>query len=67
MLHMPPQPYLTSATVCDALGIKRHTLSRWVAAGRITPAIKAPGLRGAFLFDPAEVERLRTELTKAAS
>lgn len=49
---------LTSAEVCERLNIDRSTLSRWVASGRITPALKMPGIRGPFLFDPAEVERL---------
>jgi predicted site-specific integrase-resolvase len=53
---------LTSADVCDKLGIDRSTLSRWVAGGRIATAYKLPGPRGAFLFDPAEVARVKTEL-----
>jgi excisionase family DNA binding protein len=50
---------LTSAEVCERLNIDRSTLSRWVAAGRIAPALKMPGLRGPFLFDPAEVDRVK--------
>ena len=50
---------LTSAQVCDELGIDRSTLSRWVVAGRIEPATKLPGLRGAYLFERAEVERVK--------
>lgn len=50
---------LTSSEVCDALNIDRSTLSRWVASERITPTMKMPGLRGPFLFDPAEVERVK--------
>ena len=53
-----PQPLLHSAEVCEILGIDRSTLSRWVAAGRIPAAQKLPGLRGPFLFDPADVERI---------
>lgn len=52
----PTDSLMTSAEVCDRLGIDRSTLSRWVAAKRITPALKMPGVRGPFLFDPAEVE-----------
>lgn len=52
------QDLLTSAEVCDRLEINRSTLTRWVAAGRIEPATKMPGLRGGFLFEQAEVERL---------
>ena len=57
-----PAAYITSAGVCALLKIDRSTLSRWVAAGKITPAVKAPGLRGAFLFDPAEVRRLSEQV-----
>ena len=47
--------------VCDLLGIDRSTLTRWVASGRLTPAFKAPGLRGAYFFHRADVERLARE------
>lgn len=60
MAHLPD--FLTSAAVCEALHIDRSTLSRWVASGRIQPATKLPGLRGAFLFDPSEVERIKSEV-----
>ena len=38
------------------------TISRWVSLNRLTPVAKAPGKRGAFFFDRADVERLATEL-----
>lgn len=53
---------LTSGQVCGNLNIDRSTLSRWVATDRITPAFKMPGLRGAFLFSPDEVARVRQQL-----
>lgn len=62
---MPPRAQttlMTSAETCESLGIDRSTLSRWVAAGRIAPAMKGNGIRGPFYFDPAEVERVRQEL-----
>lgn len=59
MCAMTSPTLLHSAEVCERLNIDRSTLSRWVAAGRIVPATKLPGLRGPFLFDPAEVERVR--------
>lgn len=52
---------LTSAEAARQLNIDRSTLSRWVADGKVTPALKAPGLRGAYFFDSAEVERLKTK------
>lgn len=56
---------LTSAEVCALLHINRSTLTRWVAAGRITPETKLPGIRGAFIFSAAEVERVRAEVGAA--
>lgn len=53
---------VTSAEVCTALSIDRSTLTRWVASGRIQSAMKMPGKRGAFLFAPTEVERVKREL-----
>lgn len=38
------------------LGINRSTLTRWVAAGHITPAVKAPGYKGIMLFNRSEIE-----------
>jgi len=56
-MHNTPQ-FVTSADVCEQLQIDRSTLSRWVAFGKIDPVQKLPGLRGAFLFTPEEVERV---------
>lgn len=55
---------LASIEVCAELGIDRSTLSRWVAAGRITPSYRLPGPKGAFLFSRDEVERVRDERTQ---
>jgi predicted site-specific integrase-resolvase len=52
---------LTSVQTAERLGIDRATLTRWVQAGRITPVMKLPGIRGPALFDPADVERVRVE------
>lgn len=49
---------MTSAAVCEHLGIDRSTLIRWVQAGRIEPAFKFPGRNGAYLFDTSAVEAL---------
>lgn len=59
MAHKPT--LLNSAEVCTQLSIDRSTLSRWVQSGRIAPAVKLPGLRGPFLFEPAEVDRVKAE------
>lgn len=65
---MPTTPnLLQSAEVCARLGIDRSTLSRWVAAGKIRPAYKLDGLRGAFLFRPSDVDRLASDVGQVAS
>ena len=61
VLPMTTAP-IPSAEACERLGIDRSTLSRWVAAGRITPTFRLPGATGSMLFDPKDVERLEREL-----
>lgn len=57
---MPSSPKLiTSAEACDQLRIDRSTLSRWVSAGKIKPAMQGPGPSGAFWFTEQSVNALR--------
>ncbi len=42
------------------------TFNRWVEAGRITEAAKAPGLRGARFFLRSDVEALAASLLQPA-
>lgn len=59
---------LSSAEAATILGIHQTTVSGWVASGRLKAAHKLPGLRGAYLFAPSEVERVRaTQTAEAAS
>jgi hypothetical protein len=53
---------IASSQACERLGIDRSTLSRWVQLGKITPAMRLPGNRGAMLFDPAAVDTLAADL-----
>lgn len=57
--------FLGTADVCRTLRMNKSTLTRWVGSGRITVVQKLPGKNGAYLFDPAEVERVRAELAAA--
>lgn len=50
--------FMTTAEVAEAFGKSIKTITRWVAADRITPIKRLPGPRGAFLFDPSDVEAL---------
>lgn len=57
--------YLTSAETCALLDdLDRSTLVRWVQAGKLKPAKKLPGLRGAYLFDRRDVEAIRAARAK---
>lgn len=50
---------ITTAEALEVLGkSSATTISRYVTAGKLTPARKLPGLRGAYLFRRADVERL---------
>jgi predicted site-specific integrase-resolvase len=61
----PLEHYKPSAEVCTELRIDRSTLSRWVAAGKLTPAFKLPGMRGGMYFAPEDVEALRSHKVAA--
>ena len=58
-MHTTTDDLLTSEEACAALGVDRSTLHRRVQRGDITPARKLPGLRGAYLFTRAEIERAK--------
>lgn len=51
------EPHLTTAEVAKRLGVTPSRIAQLVADKRLSPAAKAPGKRGAFLFLPEEVER----------
>ena len=58
---MPTAPDLIgSRDVCRIFEIDKSTLSRWVASGKLTPALRLNDkTNGAFLFQRRDVERLR--------
>ncbi len=58
----PTSKHMTTAEVSALLGKDKTTVNRWADSGRLRTAAKAPGLRGARLFDPADVEALAAEL-----
>lgn len=51
--------FKTTREVAEVLGVSPAQVTRLVASGDLTPAAKAPGLRGAFLFTKEEVEQAR--------
>lgn len=44
---------LTTRDVADAFKVSTREIARRVETGALEPAVKLPGLRGAFLFDPS--------------
>ena len=57
---MPATPDLIgSREVCRLLDVDKSTLSRWVAAGKITPVLRtSSSTNSAFLFNRRDVEKL---------
>ena len=53
---------VNTAQALPILGKKSpSTITRLVQAGKLTPAVKLPGRRGAYLFNRADVEALAAE------
>lgn len=55
----PMSPLRTSAEAASALTVDRATVTRWVQSGRLVPALKLPGLRGAYVFTDEAIELAR--------
>ena len=55
--YMPTSQHLTTTEVAKMLGCDISTVNRKVRRGELRPHIKAPGLRGAHLFEREEIER----------
>ena len=53
---------LSTAEVAVLSGVSVRTVLRWSEAGRITPAVVAPGPKGARLFDRRDVALLLAQL-----
>jgi len=49
---------VTSSEAAEALGVSVKTITRWVAAEKLSPVKRLPGKRGAMLFDSADIEAL---------
>lgn len=56
--HMPQTDLVPTAEVARILGRDVRTVHRLVASGQLTPAVRAPGIRGALLFDRADIDAL---------
>lgn len=54
------------AQAARLLNVHPRTVHRLVVRGTLTPIAKAPGMRGAYLLDPAAVAELAAERAKDA-
>ncbi|WNM72261.1 helix-turn-helix DNA binding domain protein [Arthrobacter phage Gusanita] len=52
---------ITTAQASKVSGKNWRTIIRLVERGELTPAQKLPGLRGAYLFHPTDIEGLKDE------
>jgi excisionase family DNA binding protein len=48
---------LTTSQVAEILGKSTRRVSQLVKSGRLHPALKLEGIRGAYLFEPQAVDR----------
>lgn len=51
-------PDLTTSEVAERLGVSVSSVHRLIARGVLTPRLKLPGVRGAYLFRRRDVTRL---------
>lgn len=58
---------ITTAQASKVSGKNWRTIIRLVERGDLTPAQKLPGLRGAYLFHPTDIEGLRSKETPERS
>jgi len=50
---------VTTRDVAAAFGVSTREVARRVERGALDPAVKLPGLRGAFLFDREVIEQAK--------
>ena len=53
------EPLKTTAEAAAFLGKSIRTVVRMAREGEITPAVKGPGIRGAYFFTTAECQRVK--------
>ena len=53
-----------TAEAARILSVDRATITRWYLSGKL-PGQKLPGQTGAYVFDLADVEKLRDDLASA--
>jgi excisionase family DNA binding protein len=56
--YHPMRELMTTNQAAESLKVSRATVLRLVETGRLRASAKAPGLRGAYLFDAADIDQL---------
>lgn len=64
-MHTNRPTLIPTAEVATVLAVDVRTVHRLVTSGRLPVALKVPGKTGAYLFDPADVDRLAAERAAA--
>lgn len=67
MPKVQPDDLIPTDEAARLLGCDVSTIARWVRSGKLTPTIKAPGLRGAMLFSRSDVQSIKASDSDRAS
>lgn len=59
--------FMDTAAVAIRLGMSRSQVNRLAKSGRLAHRVKAPGVRGAYLFATADVEAFATARRQEAT
>lgn len=62
----PMTNLLTTKEAAERLGVTVYTVARYAREGRLTPALRLPGIRGAMFFQPEDIEALESGPGEAA-
>lgn len=54
----PDLEFVVTAEAAEHLQVSTRQIARMVKTGKLTPAFKANGVRGAYLFDRSQIEAL---------
>lgn len=62
MVNRMATELISTAKAAEALSVDRSTLTRMVQAGKVKPAVKGDGLRGAMFFYPSEIRKAKARM-----
>lgn len=62
----PDKPLIGAAEAAEMLGVSKDTLVRMVARGEVPMVQKLDGVKGAYIFERGEIERVAAEQAVAS-